>query len=70
VRAAQASVARTAVVPVQDLLGLGTEARMNLPGRPSDNWRWRLLPGQLSEEAGRRLRELSELFGRAPKAAG
>jgi 4-alpha-glucanotransferase len=64
VRAAQASVARRAVVPVQDLLGLGTEARMNLPGRAADNWGWRLAPGQLTGEAGRRLRELTELYGR------
>jgi 4-alpha-glucanotransferase len=40
-----ASVADTAVVPVQDLLGLGSEARMNRPGTASGNWRWRLRPG-------------------------
>ena len=48
IRAALASVADTAIVPAQDLLGLGSEARMNRPGTVSGNWRWRLVPGQLS----------------------
>jgi 4-alpha-glucanotransferase len=66
VRAAQASVAQRAVVPVQDLLGLGNGARMNLPGRAAGNWRWRLAPGQLGAEPARRLRDLTRLYGRAP----
>src|SRR5206468_478871 len=48
IRAALASVADTAVIPAQDLLGLGSEARMNQPGTPSGNWRWRLRPGQIT----------------------
>ncbi|HET7294459.1 MAG TPA: 4-alpha-glucanotransferase [Vicinamibacteria bacterium] len=66
VRAALASVADTAVVPVQDLLGLGSEARMNLPGRSGGNWRWRLEEGQLTDTLRKRLRRLTEICGRAP----
>jgi 4-alpha-glucanotransferase len=71
VRSALASVADTAIVPVQDLLGLGSEARMNLPARASGNWRWRLEPGQLTPALGKRLAELTEIYGRGqpPPAA-
>ena len=58
------SVARLAVYPVQDVLALGSEARMNYPGRPSGNWAWRLLPGELSPEHGARLRAMAEATGR------
>jgi 4-alpha-glucanotransferase len=47
------SPADLAVVPVQDLLGLGSEARMNRPGVPTGNWAWRLRPGALTKDAGR-----------------
>ncbi len=69
VRAALASVADTAIVPVSDLLGLGSEARMNLPGRGGGNWGWRLEEGQLTETLQRRLGRLTEIYGRAPLAA-
>jgi 4-alpha-glucanotransferase len=65
IRAVLASVADTAVVPLQDLLGLGTEARMNLPNTTSGNWAWRYKAGALTEETGERLRKLTELYGRA-----
>lgn len=64
-RAVQASVAATAVAPVQDLLGLGSEARMNRPGTTAGNWRWRLRPGQLTPALAARLGELTALFDRA-----
>jgi 4-alpha-glucanotransferase len=64
VRAALASVAGTAIAPLQDLLGLGTVARMNLPNSMSGNWSWRLTSGLLTEELTGRLRDLSELYGR------
>ncbi len=48
IRLAFGSRARLAIVPAQDLLGLGSEARMNTPGRAGGNWGWRLEPGQLS----------------------
>ncbi len=68
IRAAFTSVAQTAVVPVQDILGLGSEARMNRPGDGDDNWSWRYLPGALTREHAERLRELAELTGRAQPA--
>jgi 4-alpha-glucanotransferase len=68
-REALASVAARAVIPVQDVLALGTEARMNYPGRAEDNWAWRLAPGQLTAVHAQRLRELTELYGRDPGQA-
>jgi 4-alpha-glucanotransferase len=64
IRAAWASVANTAVVPLQDVLGLGARARMNLPASEQGNWQWRFRPGALTEKLSRRLRELTELYGR------
>ncbi len=64
IRAAWASVANTAIVPVQDLLGLGNEARMNLPNTISGNWTWRFVKGALTDEIGIRLKELSLTYGR------
>ena len=64
VRLAMASVANTALVPMQDLLGLGSEARMNVPGRAEGNWEWRLSAEALTPELSRRVRDLSEAYGR------
>lgn len=61
------SVAQVAVVPVQDVLNLGTEARMNLPGTSQGNWQWRLRQGQIDAGVVARLREATVLFGRDPK---
>ncbi|GAB3831313.1 4-alpha-glucanotransferase [Pontibacter rugosus] len=55
------SVAQLAVVPVQDVLGLGKDATMN---KPSGNWEWRLQPGQFTKEHVQELKEMTELFGR------
>ena len=63
-RAALASVANTALVPMQDLLGLGSEARMNLPGRQQGNWGFRFSWNQVRPEIGARLRELVRLYQR------
>jgi len=65
VRAVLASVADTAIVPAQDLLGLGSQARMNRPGTLSGNWRWRLAPGQLTGEIAHRLAAMTEIYDRA-----
>jgi 4-alpha-glucanotransferase len=65
IRAAMASVAELAVFPVQDVLGLGNEARMNQPGVASGNWRWRLTPGALDDRALDRLGELTITYERA-----
>jgi 4-alpha-glucanotransferase len=64
IRLAMASVARLAVFPMQDVLGLGSEARMNLPSTSEGNWRWRLLPGQLTPEHAARLKSLAETYER------
>jgi len=59
IRLAYDSRAALAIVPAQDVLGLGSEARMNTPGRGEGNWTWRLEPGQLTGEHANRLRELA-----------
>lgn len=64
IRLALSSVADVAIYPVQDVLGLGSEGRMNYPGRVAGNWTWRLRPGQLSDAHGARLADLATLFGR------
>jgi 4-alpha-glucanotransferase len=64
IRAALASVAELAVLPVQDLLGLDGAARMNTPGTLRGNWTWRLAPGELVDSAAERLRGLLALYGR------
>jgi len=67
IRLAMMSVANLAIVPVQDLLGLGTEARMNRPGQDQDNWSYRMQPGALTPAIADRLRELTEIYGRRPE---
>ena len=57
---AQRSPARLCMLQVQDVLGLGNEARMNLPGTASGNWRFQLRPGQLTKRHAERLRGLTE----------
>jgi 4-alpha-glucanotransferase len=64
IRAALASVADAAIVPAQDLLGLGSEARMNRPGTAGGNWRWRLVPGQLGRRTAQRLAVMAETYDR------
>jgi 4-alpha-glucanotransferase len=64
IRSAYTSVADTAIVPAQDILALGNEARMNLPGEEKDNWSWRLEEGALTDEIAEELRGLAEVSGR------
>jgi 4-alpha-glucanotransferase len=66
VRLAFASPANTAIVPLQDLLGLDTDARMNVPGTSVGNWRYRCRDGDLSRELAARLRALGETYERLP----
>jgi 4-alpha-glucanotransferase len=61
---ALSSNARLAIAPIQDVLGLGSEARMNRPGVALGNWRWRLEPGVLTPEIAARLRDATERSGR------
>jgi 4-alpha-glucanotransferase len=67
IRLAMASVAYTAIVPMQDLLGLDNSARMNLPGTLVNNWKWRALAGYFTPELAHRLAALTLLYGRAKK---
>ncbi|HXG57513.1 MAG TPA: 4-alpha-glucanotransferase [Thermoanaerobaculia bacterium] len=64
IRAAYTSVARIAIVPAQDVLRLGSEARMNRPGADKENWSWRMLPGALTGDHAHELRRLAEITGR------
>jgi 4-alpha-glucanotransferase len=57
---AYASPAALAIVPAQDVLGLGSEARMNRPGRTGGNWRWQLERGALTSALARRLHGFAE----------
>ncbi len=69
VRVAYTSVAELAMVPVQDILSLGSEGRMNLPGTVDGNWIWRLESERLDGEHAARLRLLVEVSGRLPLSA-
>jgi len=64
IRLAFSSPARTAIVQAQDVLGLGSEARMNLPGSVAGSWRWRMDSGALTPGLAARLREASAEAGR------
>jgi 4-alpha-glucanotransferase len=65
IRLAMASAAALAVVPLQDVLGLGSSARMNTPGTPRGNWTWRVNGSALTPSVARRLSELTHATGRA-----
>ena len=67
-RAAWASAAELAVMQFQDLLGLGSEARMNIPSTLGNNWKWRTLPGTFDEKLARRLYRETRVYQRLPKA--
>jgi len=65
IRLALQSIARTAIVPLQDVLDLGSEARVNTPGAPEGNWAWRVRADQLDSAHAEHLAELTVLYGRA-----
>ncbi len=64
IRAALGSVASLAVIPVQDVLGLDSDCRMNIPSKPGGNWSWRLAPGCLTPELADKLALLTEVTDR------
>ena len=64
IRACLTSVADTAIIPIQDYLGLGSEARLNTPSTLGDNWKWRLLPEQFNEDVADKMFELTKLYYR------
>ena len=59
-----ASVADTAIVPIQDLLGMGAEHRMNHPGKADNNWGWRLLRTDIGEGLAPKMAHQCRLYGR------
>ncbi len=67
IRLALSSVANQAIIPLQDIFGLGTEARMNFPSIAEGNWEWRYSKEALTEELSQRLKTLTTLYGRAPR---
>jgi 4-alpha-glucanotransferase len=68
IRLAMMSVARIAIFPMQDVLGLGEEARMNRPSSKKGNWHWRFSPDQLTPAVKKKLREMTEIYGRAKRS--
>jgi 4-alpha-glucanotransferase len=65
IRLALSSVANQAIIPLQDVLGLDAEARMNFPGTSVGNWGWRYQSAALTQEVSERLRTVTEIYGRA-----
>ena len=63
-RGAWASVADMAIVPMQDLLGLGTEARINTPSTLGNNWKWRATADQINNKLATRLYTYTQMYGR------
>jgi 4-alpha-glucanotransferase len=68
IRAALSSIANTALVPLQDVLDLGSEARMNTPGSPEENWTWRVQTDQLDPQRGDCLAQMTVTYGRSQTA--
>ncbi len=66
IRALMVSVADTVIFPLQDVLGLGSEARMNIPGTATGNWRWRARGESLTTEIADRLRSMVQMYDRHP----
>ena len=62
---AMMSVANTAIIPMQDILGLGYEARMNIPSKRSGNWEWQMTGSEFSPSLEEKLKDLTEIYGRA-----
>lgn len=67
IREAYRSVADLCIIPLQDYLCEGREARINTPGAPDGNWQWRLRPNYLSQELAQSIRNLTEVYSRIPK---
>ncbi len=66
IRVAYSSVANMVVIPMQDVLNLGTEARMNFPSTTGGNWSWRFTEDQLSDEIAEKYKNLADLYERPP----
>ena len=66
IRTAFATNSKIAIAPMQDFLGLGSEARINVPGTSANNWRWRVQDAQLSDALCAEVAAMVETAGRAP----
>jgi 4-alpha-glucanotransferase len=66
IRAAESSVAELCVIQLQDILGLDSNSRMNIPSYPEGNWTWRYKPGMLTEGLAKKLAVIAEVADRAP----
>ncbi|MEL6163723.1 MAG: 4-alpha-glucanotransferase, partial [Cyanobacteria bacterium J06628_3] len=66
IRLALGSVANVAIFPLQDILGLGSNARMNIPSLGEGNWEWRYRPEAMNSELSDRMKDFVQFFGRAP----
>jgi 4-alpha-glucanotransferase len=64
-RGAWSSVAEMAIVPMQDIIGLGSEARLNAPSTMGNNWKWRATSDQITWELARKLYKYTDMYGRA-----
>ena len=64
IRHAFASVADTVIIPLQDYLGLGSEARINTPSVLGGNWQWRMVKGALDEKLAKRIYDMTEMYER------
>ena len=67
IRAAQMSVADVAIAQLQDVLGQGSEARMNMPASAEGNWAWRFQASDLTDKVRERLRQMTETYARLPE---
>lgn len=67
IRAALSSVSDMAVIPMQDYLGLGSEARINIPSTLGNNWKWRMVKGQFNDELAEKIFKMSKMYGRVHK---
>jgi len=64
IRLAMGSVAKLCIIPMQDYLGLGSEARINMPATLGDNWKWRMKKGEFKKKLSKKVFEITKLYGR------
>jgi 4-alpha-glucanotransferase len=65
IRLAMMSVANMVIIPMQDVLGLGEEARMNIPATKTSNWEWQLFPSQVTSQLAKKISDMTKTYGRA-----
>ena len=68
IRCAHSSVADTSIIAMQDIIGLGGEARMNTPSTVGGNWQWRMRQGQIDQALTEKIAETARIYGRSERA--